>query len=187
MEKKQLLLIPAFALLIVGVFVLASINNNSVSSNNVGDSIGYHSSVCKQVTRADGAVEPVECSSNVLYDTGGELIEAAMGNEATADAADNITLCNATAGCGTPVVGSGEDYTEYTSCGLEPVTGTYTSLGTNANWTISHEFTASCDDLLTNVTHLHNGAGDEFAGNSFTLVTLQTDDKLTLNWTVWVT
>ena len=39
---------------------------------------------------------------------------------------------------------------------------------------------------MTNVTHLENDADLEFAGNSFTLATLQTDDTILINWTIWV-
>jgi len=185
MEKKQLLLIPALALLIVSVFALAFFTQDNPSSN-VGDTIGYHSSVCKQVTRADGIVEPVECSSNVLYDTGKNLIRTILGDTGTGGPVDKIELGNASLAAGEPEAGSGEAYTALSGCGMDGVAGTYTALTEDGNWTIDHEFTSSCDGVLTNVTHLNSTAGIEFAGNSFTLVTLQDQDKLTINWTVWV-
>lgn len=192
MEKKHLLLIPAFALLILGVFVLASINNDSVPPTNVGESVEYHANVCVSTTGDfEGRETPlgeyalVECSSNVLYTTGKELIEQSIGNEATADACDWIELCDADVGCGTPEAGSGEAYTAITDRGLAKAVGTYSSNG-DGNWTISKTFTASGSTVNTNVTHLINGADAEFAGNSFTLVSLEPSDTLLLNWTVWV-
>ena len=54
------------------------------------------------------------------------------------------------------------------------------------NWSIYNEFTSTCDNVVTNVTRLRNTNGDDFAGNTFTLVTLQTDDLLLINWTLSV-
>jgi len=185
MEKKQLLLIPALAFLIVGMFALAFFTQDNPSTN-VGDTIEYHSSVCKQVTRVDGTIELVECSSNVLYDTGKNLIRDYLGDSGgTGDEVDQIELGNASLAAGEPTADSSEAYTALSGCGMDEATGAYTALAQDGNWTIYYEFTSTCDNVLTNVTHLSNTAAVEFAGNSFTLVTLQTNDKLGLNWTIW--
>jgi len=185
MEKKQLLLIPAFILLIVGMFAMSLLEQDN-SPINVGNPIGYHSSVCKQVIRADGSVEPVECSSNVLYDTGKNLIRTYLGDTGGGtDEVDQIELGNASLAAGEPQADSSEAYTALSGCGMDAATGAYTALAQDGNWTIDYEFTSTCADVLTNVTHLTNTATAEFAGNSFTLVTLQNGDKLQLNWTIW--
>jgi len=179
-------LLAVFTILSVGM-----INTNvPTSSSNADASINYHSNVCKYVTRANGEVEEIGCNSNVLFDTGAELIEQYMGaGSGGGDAADWIGLCNATAGCGTPTAGAAEAYNVLDAGCLDaatnPVVGTYASNG-NGNWSVSKTFTATCDNLETNVTRLYTDDDDEFAGNSFSLVTLQTDDQLTINWTIWV-
>ena len=186
---KKRLIFPLLAILVVASFVIG-LNIQTNSQDNFSDSVTYHSNVCKQVVRADGTRETPECSSNILYDTGKDLIRNYLSDTGgTGDEVDQIVLCNATStvgGCGTPLAGATEMFTPYTGCGLEKATGTYSSFDTS-NWTISHEFTASCDNLLTNVTKLQNTTGvGNFSSNAFTLVTLQTDDKLLINWSLSV-
>ena len=195
-NKIYLFLIPLFAIiLIVGVFAFSLQNSNSVP-NNVEDSIGYKSNV-QIFTTGDfegretplGELEFVGESSNVLYHTGREGIEALIGGAGGADAFDWIEMCNATAtgaGCGVPIADSSEAYVAFADCGLSKIAGDYDTLAGNGNWTISTTFTSTCDDVLTNATHLLNDADDELAGNEFTLVSLQTSDTLLINWSVWV-
>ena len=173
-----------------GLFVLAfifaigvSMNDNSIDmplDNPQG--LEYNANVCVYKNN-----ELVQCEHNVLYDTGAEEIEDYLSlGDVSAGQPINISLCNATAGCGTPTGDSSEDYTEYDACGLEEIAGTVGDNG-NGNWSIETTFTSSCDSIETNVTHLnYNATAIEFAGNSFTLVTLQTNDQLTINWTIWI-
>ena len=125
-------------------------------------------------------------SSNVLYHTGREGIEGLIGGADGADAFDWIEMCNATNDCEIPLVAKSEGYAPYAACGLSKVAGDYDTLLGNGNWTISTTFTATCDNVLTNATRLQNGAGDDLAGNNFTLVTLQTSDTVLINWSVWI-
>ena len=46
-------------------------------------------------------------------------------------------------------------------------------------------FTSDCNNVVTNVTRLGNNT-DYFAGSSFTSVTLQASDTLTINWSIGV-
>lgn len=189
---KNKYLIPILTLFLVcSIFAIASLINNSNLENDVGASIRYSSNPCISTTGEFegrktplGEMELVGCSSNVLYDTGKELVETALGT-GTADACDWIELCNSTAGCGIPTADSSENYTALAGCGMDNVAGTVASLGTG-NWSIYNTFTSTCDNIETNATHLLNDADAEFAGNNFTLVTLQSADQLTVNWTVWV-
>lgn len=184
MENKNQLVFGAL-IIMLGVFVLGiGFQKTNVPLDN-SQGIDYEGSVCVTHTNADGEILMHECDHNVLFNTGKELVETAIGT-GTADACDWIELCNATAGCGTPTADSSEDYTAYGAiCGLDKVAGTVTSNGVG-NWSVYNTFTSTCDSIVTNVTHLLNDADDEFAGNSFTLVTLQTNDQLTINWTVSV-
>lgn len=182
-HSKALYVIP---ILVLGLFLLSFIPVSTPDNQeaSTSDGIGYKGSVCTYVTRADGTVEDNGCDHNVLFNTGAEYVETQLKTGST-DAVDWISLCNSTAGCGEPQADSSELFTEYSSCGLTQVAGTTGSNG-NGNWSVWTTFTASCDNLETNVTHLENDADLEFAGNSFTDVTLQTNDQLTINWTISV-
>lgn len=185
MKTKYLFLIPLFVLILVGVFALGFPVNNP--SNNVADTIEYHSMVCTRITRADGTVIPNGCSSNVLYNTGKNLIRTYLGDTGGGtDEVDQISLCNATnSGCGVPVAAKTEDFTAHTTCGLAEATGAYTALAQDGNFTISYEFTSTCDNVKTNFTRLGNTNNDDFAGNNFANTTLMQNDKLSVNWTIW--
>lgn len=159
------------------------------SSDNLlnPQSISYRGNVCVTHTNADGEVISSECDHNILFTDGAEAIEQYIGNgTGGSDAFDWIALCDATnATCAEPTAGGAEAYTAYADSGLVSVAGSYASIG-NGNWSISNTFTATADDLLANVTRLLNDDDDKLAGNSFTLVTLQTNDQLTINWTIGV-
>jgi len=159
--------------------------------------VNYKGIVCTSTTgdfegrttpAGQGINEEIGCGHNVLYVDGAELIEQYLGAGAGAgDAADWIGLCNATAGCDEPAVAGTGDYTAIDAGCLDaatnPVVGTYASLG-DGNWSIYKTFKSECDNIETNVTRLFTDDDDKFAGNSFTLVTLQTNDQLTINWTI---
>jgi len=180
---KKLFIIPALLIAVIGVFAFSMMAAPGMD-NPDSISIEYNSNVCKTVTRADGTVEATECNHNLLYDTGKELIELYLGNGSSGNA-DWIGLCNATSACGEPVADSSEAYTALTG-GLSRTQGEYSSVdGSDGNWTISNKFTAT-GSVSTNVTHLETSAGVEFAGNSFTLVSLENDDELSIEWNIWV-
>jgi hypothetical protein len=122
---------------------------------------------------------------NLLYGTGQNMTRDCL-TSGGCGAITNITLCNATAGCGEPVAGAGETYTEFGACGLEPVVGTVTDYGVEGNYTVSTTFTATCDTLTTNLTRLTNASGSNFAGNSFNLASLDSTDTLVINWSIGI-
>ena len=195
-NKKLFFLVPIFT--IVFIFVIFAFNQpNNPSSNGIQNSISYGSNPCISTTgdfegreTPLGEMELISCSSNVLYNTGAEGIEAYLGaGTGGGDAFDWIELCNATSsisGCGVPLADKSEEYLAYAACGLSNVAGTYTSVAGNGNWTIHHEFTATCDNLEINATRLRNDDDDDLAGNNFTLTTLQTNDKILINWSIFI-
>lgn len=130
--------------------------------------------------------EVVSCDHNLLYDNGKNLTRNALGT-GVVGAILNISLCNATAGCAGPVAAASETFNTYVNCGLNSNAGTYAVLN-NApgNWSVSKTFTSTCDSIEVNSTRLSNQTGSVFAGNTFTLVTLQTNDQLTINWTLMI-
>jgi len=176
------------ALILVGVFLTFALGSEGYFSGLKDNSQGvdYSADVC---IYKNG--ELVECNHNTLYNEGKNLIRNLIG-AANGGAALNITLCNAsTQGggntCGDPVAAQTEDFNATVDCGLLSTAGTFAAGATDGNWSVSNQFTASCDDVLTNVTRLGNNTDDFFlAGNSFSLVTLQTSDTLTVNWTLSV-
>jgi len=185
MEKKNFkkFILPVFALVLLVSVLAFSMNSNQSTDDSI--SITYHSNVCKQVTRADGTIEEPDCGHNLLYTSGKELIETYLGDTGgSSDEVDQISLCDAAVGCETPVVGASETFSVLADRGLEETTGTYASVG-DGNWTISNTFTAT-GSVSTNVTRLQNTAGTNFAGNEFTLVSLESGDQLSITWNIWV-
>ena len=176
MEKIYIL---GMALLLVAIFAVSAVPGVQLSAQG----INYNAEVCVYKNN-----ELVDCSHNVLYDSGRDLIKTYLGDTGgSSDEVDQIELCNATAGCGAPTAAkSGDTYNALSGCGMDETTGAYNSIGTG-NWTISATFQASCDNVLTNVTRLRNTNNDDFAGNNFSLVTLQTNDIINVTWTIWVT
>ena len=196
MKKKQLFLVPLFAIMLVGVFAFGFSMNENPSANNLDNMIEYNSMV-KVETTGDfegrqtpvGEWELVSHKPNQLYDTGKEAIEDYLADGlGGGDAFDWIELCNSsTSSCGAPSAGKAEVYSAHTTCGMSKAAGV---VGTNApsgNWTVYYEFTSTCDSTETNVSRLVNADADDLAGNSFTAVTLQNGDKLNVTWDVWVT
>ena len=176
--KGKLWIIPAVFGLLLFAAILAY-NKPITNVAQVAEAPKYHSMVC---VWKNG--ELVECKHNVLFDSGKDLIKTILGDSGSGGPVKTIALCNASAGCAEPTAAGTETYNEFSSCGLAPATGTYSSNGVG-NWSIQKTFTATCDDLVTNVTRIGNGT-TYFAGASFTSVTLQTNDQLTVTWTIWV-
>ena len=181
-KKKYIYIIPA--LLLLSIFLVLSFNILSpIFPNSNNQELVYNSQVCISKNN-----ELIECNSNVLTTNGSNLIKLVLGSGTSSSAIDYIALCNATAGCGSASASSTTLENEYAGGGLERAQGDYSSNG-DGNWTISETFTATADNLLTNKTGIFNATsgGTLFAENTFTLVTLQTNDLLTINWTIWVT
>lgn len=178
-------LLGVFSVLVLAFGILAfSDGNRNLPSVSSSEDIDNEGVFCVSHVR-DGEVLMSECSHNALYNSGANMTRDMLGDGGGA-AVDYISLCNATANCTTPTASDDpadtDLYNEYTNCGLSEVQGTYNALGQTGNWTISTTFTATCNGLEVNATRLSNST-DEFAGNAFTLVTLQTNDQLTINVT----
>ncbi len=186
MNKKIFLvttLVMTIAIIAIALIGILSVSNPVITTSTSG--IGYKSDVYVYKNN-----ELIDCSHNMLYDTGKDLIKTQLGNAASATGeADQINLCNATGGaaktgCGIPTSTGSETYNEFANCGMGKQTGTYSSMETG-NWSIWYTFTSTCDNILVNATRLNQTTGGlGFAGNNFTLVTLMSGDSLTINWTM---
>lgn len=171
------------AILAVSMFSFGYMFGLPETSSTTSSSLNYEGYVC---ISKNG--ELIECSHNLLYSNGKNMTRDYLG-AGSSGAILNISLCNATsgAGCGTPVAAGTETFSLYTSCGLNSAQGTYGAIpNTPGNWSVAKTFTATCDSLEINSTRLTNTSGAIFAGNTFSVVTLQTNDQLTINWTLMV-
>jgi hypothetical protein len=143
--------------------------------------IEYHSSVCVYKNN-----ELIQCSPNTLTDEGTEFIETELGTTPSTNSIDNMQLGNGSASTSSSTALDGL----ITTCGLGPAAITWSSVGTG-NISASYEWTSTCDNIVVNTTGLNctacSSSIDFFAGNSFTDVTLQTNDKINVTWYIWVT
>jgi len=179
---------------IFGILLLSSIlalsgafNYSSNDATNSDASIKYNSNVCSYITRTDGTIEDNGCSHNLLTNFGKNMIRASL-TSANGVAVSYIGLCNATAGCNATNVADGGLYNEFTNSGLNRTNeATLLNLGTG-NWSYSRTFVASADNLVTNKTGIFNASSGDtmLAENTFTTSTLQTNDQITINWSIWV-
>ena len=187
-KGKMFALVGVSILLIAAMFMFAFTPTEINSKQSeLSDGINYKATVCTSVDRVDGTHENVGCSHNLLTNAGKELIETYIGSGGSG-AVNYIALCNATAGCAAPAAGDTSLTNEFTSGGLQRAQGTYSTLAGSGNWSIAKTFTATSDNLVTNKTALLNAssAGTLFAENTFVTVTLQTNDQVTINWTISV-
>lgn len=187
-RTKQFMMFGIVGLLAVFTILSAGMIQTDVSSGDSisSDSINYHSSVCKYVTRSDGTVDDIGCSHNLLTNAGKEAIQASLSGE-PGPIFNYIALCDASTGCGAPAAGDTTLENEIAGSGLQRAKGSVGDLGVG-NWSVAKTFTAATNNMLTNKTGLFNdpSAGTLLAENTFTLVTLQTGDQLTINWTISV-
>ncbi|MBI2449436.1 hypothetical protein HYV49_04015 [Candidatus Pacearchaeota archaeon] len=186
MDNKIFMSVIAVTLMSAIVLTLVIPGPASISTvfPVVSSGINYRAYVC---IYKNGELQ--ECSHNLLYNAGKNITRDLLGG-GSSGTIRNITLCNASAGttsCAAPIADASESFVEYNGCGLTSATGTYNTINSNdGNWSIVATFTSSCDNRITNVTRLKNATGGLFASNTFTSVTLQTNDQLTVNWTISV-
>jgi hypothetical protein len=164
--------------------------------------LNYGSNVCVDVERADGTKERIGCKSNVVTNDGLNHIRKQLGQGQASTAFVNIGLCNATTppsapspGCGPAAATNDELDNEWATSdgsGLGRAAGTWGQNGAQVgNWSVWNTFTSSYDNRVTNKTGIWNSSTSTenhtlLAENTFTAVTLQTNDQLTVNWTIWV-
>ena len=122
-------------------------------------------------------------SSNLLTTIGKNWIEDQLGDSPGTDPAKWISLSTSSSA---PDAAWTQIPTEIAADGLERAAGTYASTGDGV-WTISKTFTATgahTNVQLTGLNWASCGSGNLMAANTFTAVTLATDDSLTVTWTL---
>lgn len=164
------------------------------TNTNTEDNLDYNGYVCVTVNKWDPSTQsyyslPSECDHNVLYNQGRNLTRDALSG-AAANIPNIIAVINASA----TVAAAGADdlsttWTEYGAvCGMTNTSGTY---GVNSispgNWTWYKTFTNSCAFAINmSAARLKNASGTMFAGNTFTVATLQQNDQISINWSLSV-
>ena len=171
MEKKYI--VGMFSVLVLTMFVVG-LNIGSVGDNVVGDGLDYGSNVC--VYKND---ELIGCQENIVTTAGLNYARGALSGTATN--ISELALGNTTA----PAVGETALAGVYTTHGLAKVAGAYNANG-NGNWSIAYTWTATAGPTDVNTTALYKTGGDMFAGTTFAKTTLQVDDQLKCNYTLWV-
>lgn len=184
MEKAQIWTLGGLGLMLVvalSVFVITP-GLFQVATPPVGEGISmtYHSAVCPYVTRADGTREDLGCVHNVVTNGGKDMIRedlaAGGSNKPT-----NLSLGNGTA----IAAASTTIDREWLDCGMVQKAATYGINSGNGNWSLWATWTSTCDGVIVNNTALYNATTPKvFAGAGFTSTTLQTNDQITVNYTI---
>jgi len=184
MDKK---ITGLMATLLLAVFAIGLSGNNSegivtpmeiVPETTVLEPINYGSNVCVSVND-----EFVGCQHNVITTNGLNYVKDCIGNGGTNDI-NTLALGNTTA----PVVGETALAGLWASCGLTKAEATYNTNG-DGNWSQAYTWTSTCDNVVVNTTALYklNTVEGMFAGGALSApTTLQTNDKLQINYTTWV-
>lgn len=123
--------------------------------------------------------------AGVLTTIGQNWIEDQMGDSPSTDPAKWISVSTSAS---SPSSAWTQIPTEIASGGLTRAAGTYASTG-DGTWTISYEFTASGTHTSVQLTGLQwavSGDGNLLASDTFTPVTLNSGDKLTVTWSASV-
>jgi hypothetical protein len=186
--KKEVSTFLVIGVLFLSIFsILFVFSFTSPSPNvNLGTGINHGDRWCVQVTKADGTKLPMYCGQNTYTTAGQNATRDLLGDGSAGPGFKYIALGNGTAPASTDTSLNSE-ITSGQNSGLARALGTYTSLPAPGNWTISNTFTSSQNSQVVNTTALFNdsSSGFELAGFSFTSATLQTNDQITINATIW--
>ncbi len=186
--KKQIF--SSIALIVCGIFLGVMFSSFlftpiAAPSEQSEQSIKYTGVVCVSKNN-----EPMVCKHNLFTNMGKNIVKdlvgvggnvggalsnvsyIAIGNQTVTQADTDVTLGN-----------------EWIDCGLNRAMGTFnTNTISNGNWTLTKEFTSTCNGVVVNNTGLYNKSSGNFlfAENTFTDATLQTNDKINITWFIWV-
>lgn len=137
------------------------------------------------ITRSGKDQEYWDHHAGVLTTIGKNWIEDQLGDSPSTDPAKWISLSTSAS---SPSAAWTEIPTEITTGGLARAAGTYISTGDGV-WMITYEWTATAthtDVQLTGLQYAVSGDNNLLGADTFTAVTLNSDDKLNVTWTVTV-
>lgn len=197
MNKKRFamgFLLIAVCAVVAAVYLNAPQYRKAELNIRYGSTLGYNEPepdsnihVTVWVKRAGSTVWQFwDHHAGVLTTIGKNFIKGKLGDSAygaNGEFADDISLSTDT---GSPAVGWTQIPTEITTGGLDRNTGTYASTG-DGTWTITYTFTATAghtDVQLTGLQWLVTDGSDNnlLAADTFTPVSLVSDDQLTVEW-----
>ena len=182
-QKNKIATTVVLMLVVACVFISGSIVKTPVASDLLSEGLRYNSMVC--VAKND---EKASCGHNTITDVGKNMIRNALTNGSTGFPI-NITVSNKTVPVAATTALEGYDAVCFLDTAMCGTNGTISSNGVGT-WTITKTFTAGQINSY-NTTGLYGpqfGVGGAlFAGNTFTSVSLQANDQLTINWTIYVT
>lgn len=175
---NKYLIIPIILSLLL---VLYGQYNSGVS---VSEGIPYKARVAIEVFRPGVGIIFSEVIPNLVVNAGLDAVERYLGQQGYA-AFNYIALSNNTTH--TPAAGDTSLVNEIATAGLGRATGTYYNNAVG-NWSIVKTFTASSaiNDVCLSGLFNQSASGTLLAENTFTQVDLQTNDQVTVNWTISV-
>lgn len=176
-----MVVIPGLALAIIMAAILPALA--PVATHVTIDSVGPQGYVTVTVTRDGNEIYRHE-DHNVITTAGKDFISAQIGSTSPGNNGANfIALSSDTAA---PAAGDTALAGEITSGGLERAQGTYAHTNGEATLTIASTFTASATHTDVQKAGLFTAAsgGTMMAENTFTPVTLNSGDQLTITWTI---
>jgi hypothetical protein len=182
-DTKSLLMgaIPGIALAVL--LVTAVPGSALVGTQVTTDSVGPHGYVTVSVTR-DGQEIYRHEDHNLITNAGKDFISTQIGSTTPgANGANFIALSSDTTA---PAAGDTTLTGEITGGGLARAQGTYAhTTGTNT-FTITKTFTATASHTAVQKAGLFTASsgGTMMAENTFTSVTLASNDQLTITWTI---
>jgi hypothetical protein len=186
MTKNRLIIGVAIIALLALVGAIASFAIDSEQSPETATRLSIHGHVVVEAYHYDEETGTYDLfyrdeSSNLMVNIGFDWVEDQLGDSPSTDPAKWISLStDATA----PAAGWTQIPSEIAAGGLERAVGTYTDTGTGA-WEIEATFTASATHTnvqLTGLQYAASGDNNLMAANTFTAVTLNSGDALTITW-----
>ena len=168
------------------VMIAAIASSFSHASAPISQGINYVGIACMQVTRADGSIEDIGCSHNLITNIGLEMLKQSVNGTA-----GYWNLTNLTAGGNTSAMAATDtDLANIflAASGLGPKSAIYTRIG-NGNSSLNYEWTALAISAV-NSTGIYNttlSPAKLFAEASWTpSTTLQINDKLNVTYYWWI-
>ena len=154
-----------------------------ITATTTADSLGPHGYVVVSAKHADGSEFYHEESHNLITTAGKDFIAAQIGSTSPgANGANYIALTNTAI---TPAAGDTTLSGEITTNGLARAQGTYAHTAGQNTFTVSKTFTATATQSAQAAgLFTASSAGTMMAENTFTSVTLNNGDQLTLTWTI---
>jgi hypothetical protein len=184
MEKTNRSIMLAAPAAVVAFMLAFAVPGTALLGNlSTTDSVGPHGYVTVSVIR-DGQEVYHHEDHNLITNAGKDFISAQIGSTSPGNNGANYIALTTTSI--TPAAGDTTLAGEITGGGLQRAQGTYAHSNGQNTFTVTRTFTAG--QTFTNVQgaglFTASSSGTMMAENTFTAVTLQNNDQLTITWTI---